>query len=245
VIDAYDAAGDYDQWAMGGGEPNESSAAALEDLDTARLVARIQGGDRDAFALLYMRYFDRVYSYLRAIFGDEHEAENATQEVFIRVLESLPGYERRAGHPFRVWLFKIARNHALTQVRGLRRVELFEPAAIDRRHEQPILDEPHEPDALGWISDRELLMFVERLPLAQRQVLVLRYMVDLPDSEIALLLSCSTSDVRVLRSRALRFLRQRLAAVRHRQAGGVRGAPWRRRLREAPVLRSRRFALTP
>jgi RNA polymerase sigma-70 factor (ECF subfamily) len=226
-------------------ERQEPGGLHAEDLDTARLVMRIQAGERDAFALLYVRYFARVYGWLRMLFKDEHEAENAAQDVFIQVFEALPRYERRPDRPFRAWLFAIARNHALTQLQRLQRVAPVEPAEIDNERERVVRRDGAADDVLSWISDPELLMFVERLPLAQRQVLVLRYMLDLSDNQIAELLGRSAGEVRMLRSRALRFLRQRLDALRCGRSRSAMGAPWRRRLREAPVLRSRRFALTP
>jgi RNA polymerase sigma-70 factor (ECF subfamily) len=164
--------------------------------------------------------------------------------VFIQVFESIPSYERRPGRPFRAWLFAIARNHALTQMRRLQRVAPVEPATIESERDRAPDREASVDEVLGWISDPELMMFVERLPLAQRQVLVLRYMLDLSDEQIADLLKRSAGEIRMLRSRALRFLRQRLEALRCGRSRSALGAPWRRRLREAPVLRSRRFALT-
>jgi RNA polymerase sigma-70 factor (ECF subfamily) len=217
----------------------EPSTEHVEDLDTARLVIRIQGGDRDAFAGLYSRYFDRVYGYLSVLLNDRHEAEDAAQQVFMQVLEALPRYERRQ-QPFRAWLFVAVRNLALYQLRKLRRVDATDPGDIDRDRE---VDAGNGADiaALDWISDQDLLLFVERLPVAQRQVLLLRFMLDLPSSEIAQILERSPEDVRMLQSRALRFLNSRLTAVGRVPRG--RQARSRQYLRQAPVLRGRRFAL--
>jgi RNA polymerase sigma-70 factor (ECF subfamily) len=218
----------------------EPSAQALEDADTARLVARIQAGDRGAFASLYMRYFDRVYGYLRLALNDPHEAEDAAQEIFIRVLSALPRYERRA-QPFRAWLFVIARNHAMTRLKRSGAIEPAEPAVVDRvREEHEIADLPE----LEWISNRELLMFIERLPLIQRQVLVLRYTLDFSLRDAAGILGRSPNEISAFQHRALRTLRERLSAIGW---GGVqrRRVPSSRWVRPARVLRRRRFALTP
>jgi RNA polymerase sigma-70 factor (ECF subfamily) len=218
----------------------EPSGQALEDVDTARLVAQIQGGDLDAFSTLYMRYFDRVYGYLRLALNDAHEAEDVTQDIFIRVLDALPRYERRA-QPFRAWLFVIVRNHALNVLRQSRRLELVAP------EELPVAEERWEDERLGealdWITDRELMMFVERLPLPQRQVLLLRYVLDLGFAEIAVMLGRHSEDARTLHKRAVGMLRSRLTAVGRGQRGGR--ARMRGCLREAQVLRHRRFALRP
>jgi RNA polymerase sigma-70 factor (ECF subfamily) len=219
----------------------EPAGEELEDLDTARLVTRFQAGDGDVFTHLYLRYFDRVFSYLRVVFRDDlHEAEDLTQQVFTKVFEALPRYERRA-QPFRAWLFVIVRNVALAQLKKRDRVELLEPEAAGRQREIEGEADPGV-EALNWITDRELVMFVERLPEAQQQVLVLRFMLGLRASEIADVLGRSPNDVSQLQSRALRFLRHRLEAVgRHGTGGGP--VRIRRRVLQAWVLRARRYAL--
>jgi RNA polymerase sigma-70 factor (ECF subfamily) len=216
------------------------SVEHVEDLDTARLVARIQGGESDRFADLYMRYFDRLYSYFSLVLRRPHEAEDATQQVFLRVLEALPGYEFR-GAPFRAWLFTIARHAALRQLEKERRVAVTDPAAISR-HRDASSDDERSLSTLEWVSDRELLMLIARLPVAQRQVLVLRYMLDLTRAEVAEVIGRSPTDVRNLQYRALRFLRERLTAIGRAPEHG-QDVRMRRWPKPAHVLRRRKFAL--
>jgi RNA polymerase sigma-70 factor (ECF subfamily) len=220
----------------------EPAGQVAEDVDTARLVAQIQAGDRDAFERLYVRYFDRVYSYLRLGLNDPHEAADAAQQVFVRVLDALPRYERRESVPFRAWLFAIARNHMRSELMRRGRIELVDdPAAVVREEEHG--EQTAENLALAWITDQDLLLFIERLPLSQRQVLVLRFLLDLSHEQTAAVLGRSVEDVRRLQWRALQFLRARLTAV-----GRVprrSRAPMMRARRKARVLRTRRFALSP
>jgi RNA polymerase sigma-70 factor, ECF subfamily len=210
-----------------------------EDLDTRRVVTRIQAGDMAAFETLYRRYFDRVYAYLKVALRSGDEAEDMAQQVFLKVLEALPRYEYRPGTPFRAWLFVIVRRHAISRLREAGRLEIVDVGdAIDERTAAPERD----PSALSWLSDREMLVFVNRLPLAQQQVLVLRFMLDLTSQEIAEVLDISADNVRVLQHRALGFLRQRLGAVGFEQSRAPR-ARSRSVIRKSPVLRTRRFAL--
>jgi RNA polymerase sigma-70 factor (ECF subfamily) len=220
----------------------EPSTQQLEDHDTARLVMRIQSGDRDAFGDLYLRYFDRVYAYLRVVFRNEHQAEDTTQQVFAKVLEAIGRYERR-GQPFSSWLFVVVRNHALSEIERQRRDDLVDPADFGHKNHVDTGGEDELLADLDWISDRELVMFIERLPLAQRQVLVLRFMLDLPYTQIAQAMGRSETDVRMLQSRALRFLRQRLAAVGRGPLTKERPARMRSPVRALRVVRNRRFAL--
>lgn len=218
----------------------EQPTLQAEDVDSQRLVAAVQGGDRDAFAELYMRYFDRVYSYMRVVVRDAHEAEEATQQVFLNVLTAIPRYSYERA-PFRAWVFAIARNEAITVLRKQGRLEPMDPTAIDSRRERPA-DEEASLAALRWVSDRELVMLIERLPLPQRQALMLRYMLDLSTGEIARIMDRRPDDVRMLLHRAQRFLRDRLVALgRHSETG--RPQPMMRRPGHARILRRRRFAL--
>jgi RNA polymerase sigma-70 factor (ECF subfamily) len=218
----------------------EPSASEQEDIDTARLLIRIQAGERDLFAFLYTRYFDRVYSYLRIALDDPHEAEDAAQQVFVNVLRALPQYELRRS-PFRAWLFTIVRNCALKELGRRARIEPSDPDELTKEWEASA-PAGTELSALDWISDRELMMFVERLSLAQRQVLVLRFLLGLTTAEIAAVLGRSQVEVRSIQSRAVRFLRARLEALGRTapREGRVR---MRGCLRQARVLGARRWAL--
>jgi RNA polymerase sigma-70 factor (ECF subfamily) len=211
-----------------------------EDVDTARLVTRIQAGDRELVGELYLRYFDRIFGYVQMVLRDRHEAEDITQQVFVRVLEALPAYERREQR-FRAWLFAIVRNQLVDELRKRNRLDLVEPRALEEQRDRTVNGEP-DLSALGWISDRELMLFVERLPVQHRQVLVLRYMLDLPAKDIARILDRSPADVRKIQERALRFLSKRLSALGRTPREDER-AHWRRRPSFMGVLRSRRFAL--
>jgi RNA polymerase sigma-70 factor (ECF subfamily) len=218
----------------------EPSSEKLEDHDTGRLVARFQAGDRDVFSELYLRYFDRVYTYLRMLYKESHEAEDATQQVFMKVFENIHRYERRR-QPFRAWLFTIVRNYAVSDLRKTGRMTPVQPDVLERQRDEPVAGDV-DIKSLTWLSDHDLLLFIERLPIPQRQVLMLRYMLDLSTAEIGEVLGRGQDDVRQLHSRALQFLRQRLAAV-GRTSPRSDPMPMRRAPSPRSVLRSRRFAL--
>jgi RNA polymerase sigma-70 factor (ECF subfamily) len=213
---------------------------ATEDRGSAALVVRFQRGDEDAFSALYLRYFDRIYAYMRVVLTDNHSAEDATQQVFIKLYEALPRYEDR-GHPFRAFLFVVARNHAVSELRRRQRLDPVDPVEIDR-HREPLEDTAVS--NLPWVSDRELLNLIERLPLAQRQVLVLRFMLDLTHAQIGQILERNPEDVRALLYRALGFMRTRLKAMGRGEDSVVQRMPMCRRAPAAPVARARRAALS-
>lgn len=230
-----------------------------EDADTARQIARFQSGDHEAFSVLYTRYFERVYAYLRVVLKDHHEAEDLTQDVFVRVLKALPSYERRS-QPFRAWLFVIARNAARDHLVKHARVELMEANDLNIAYERVTAGVHGETEAesqiesgappnlaealaLSWIRNQDLLVLVERLPEAQRQVLSLRYMLGLQAKEIAKVMDLDPNHVSVLHYRAVSFLRDRLASL-GRDPRNVRDAARMTRMpQKNTVLRLRRWAL--
>jgi RNA polymerase sigma-70 factor (ECF subfamily) len=210
-----------------------------QDVETARVVARAQAGDADAMPELYLRHFDGVYSYMRVGLRDEHEAEDATQDVFLKAVQALPRYELRASVPFRAWLFRIARNELITRVRKSKWVQSEDPERITRRFDAAC---PPATDMLERISNRDLMVLLERLPLPQRQVIALRYMLDMSTEEMGTVLDRSEEAVRQLEYRARRSLEHRLEATQRR--GERRREAMVMRVRPMTVLRARRFALT-
>lgn len=217
----------------------EPSERAAEDVETNRLILRFQAGDQCALEVLYMRYFERVYGYARLLLRSFHEAEDAAQQVFANVLEALPRYEIRPEQPFRFWLFRITRNIALKRLERSGRLQLQEAEELDRRMERPAVESGDL--VVDWLSDNDLAILVERLPIAQRQTLILRYALELSTEEIASVLDRTPRAVRLLQHRALRTLEARLTAIR--EPGSVWRAPMRARSQRSPVIEWGRFAL--
>ncbi len=169
--------------------PNE-----VDGLEIAVVVARAQEGDELAFAELYVCFFDRVYRYLRMQVDDPHEAQDLAQDVFVRLIKVLPDYDPARG-PFRAWIFSIARNLAIDDIRKRGRMRATAPDALEEQLERaaPLAD-----GAIGSIIDS--------LPKPQRRVLVLRFLYELPAADIADIVGSTPAAVRQLQHRGLRAL---------------------------------------
>lgn len=162
--------------------------------------------DRAAFAVLYRRYLDRVYGYAFYQLRDHHDAEDATERIFLAALRGLPGFHD-TGSTFRAWLFSIAHNTIANahRSRSRRRADPL-PDAFDR----PAPDA----DPAGLVSRadelRAVLRAVHQLPEDRRQVILLRFVDGLSSREVGEVLGRSPGAVRVLLHRALRDLEARL-----------------------------------
>src|SRR5437867_11878614 len=90
--------------------------AAETDSDDLELVRRIQNGDRDALETLVMRHQDWVYNIVLRMVYHPQDAEDATQEILIKLLTRLSTFEGRSS--FRTWLYRLVFNHILNMKRG-------------------------------------------------------------------------------------------------------------------------------
>jgi RNA polymerase sigma-70 factor (ECF subfamily) len=99
-------------------EMERRRAAWLDDPEV-RLMQRVQGGDSDAFAALRERYASRVFGFFCKQMRDRGEAEDLTQEVFLRLYRSRVTYQPRAS--FATWIFHITQNVARNALRSRRR----------------------------------------------------------------------------------------------------------------------------
>jgi RNA polymerase sigma factor (sigma-70 family) len=146
----------------------------------------------------------------------------------------------RRSQPFRHWLFVIVRNTAYTELTKRTNVDIVDPAEMTRRRGAETYEDGLQ--ALDWIADRELRMFIDRLPLSQQQILMLRYTLDLNSEEIGGILGMTAAQVRSQKRRAFNFLQERLVAIGRETRRGDR-ARIRSFRPQQHVLRSRRFAL--
>ena len=197
-------------------------------------------GENDAVAEVYSRYFEDIYTYAKMALRDRHEAEDVAQLIFTKALEARGRFDPDGAGSLRTWLFAIARNAVADTMRKRSRLVLEEPAQLERRRDEDL--EAQMTTLLTWVKDADLAIFLERLPDPQRDVLVLRYLIGLEPREVARALGKTERAAYDLHRRALATLESRLGAI-GRRAARRRRIPSLTRIRPAPVLAARRFAL--
>jgi RNA polymerase sigma-70 factor (ECF subfamily) len=186
-----------------------SAADAGEGL-VRSAVDRARGGDVDALRFLYLRYADMVFSYVSSIVGDEHSAEDITQIVFSRLAMRLQRYKASEA-PFGTWIARVAYNASIDHLRAQRSVPCEEVRDPDVSREDVA---PERLEAL-----RQALA---TLPVDQRTVVVLRFVVGMSADEIGERLGRSEPAVHALQHKGRRRMREEL--VRLEAAPTVRAA---------------------
>jgi len=181
--------------------PRVKADAAALSLDDQLLVVRCQLGERAAFDALVRRWAGPLHRYARRLADDADLARDLTQDVWLRALQGLS--RLRDATQFRAWLFGIAHRVAMDRLRSRYAMPLDTTDALDGL----------AAEADGDDSDIvHLANGLSLLPLAEREVLTLFYLEELPLTEIASALSIPLGTVKSRLFRARHLLRQRLEA---------------------------------
>lgn len=178
-------------------------------LSEEYLVRQAVNGDQAAFTQLYDGNFDRIYRYIYVRVRNQAEAEDLTQDVFIKALEAIGSYKWR-DLPFSAWLFKIAHNRVIDYMRKVskeKRGSLDEACAVSA--EDPV----HIAEQRAEVG--ELKAALSRLPEAQREVATLRFIAQLSIAEVAKTLGKSEGTVKALQFNATASLRKALSGERN------------------------------
>lgn len=189
------------------------------DIDSWNLLWETQQGNLGAFADIYSRYSANIYRYVLRLQRDRSLAEDFTNETFMRALHRIDSLVYR-GRSVEAWLTAIARNIVLDHMRNgyTRKEKTF---AEPRLHAD-VCTTP-EIQVLDRTTSHELLRCVSRLPAAQRDCIVLRFLNELSVSETAARMGRTTGAVRALQYRAIRALSSEFdVSYADRKAGNAR-----------------------
>lgn len=181
------------------------------------LMVRYQRGEREAFAELVRRYHGPIYNFSIRQLRQSALAEDVTQEVFLRLVQKAAEFKHEAR--FSTWLYTIARNLCIDQLRKLkhRRHASLEHSGDDAGdtslHERLADSHPGtdaERAAGGSEVARALTAALEALPDEQREVFLLREIAQLPFKEIARVTNTGENTVKSRMRYALDRLQQAL-----------------------------------
>jgi RNA polymerase sigma-70 factor (ECF subfamily) len=205
--------------AVSDAEPNATEAGAVDDRELLALTA---AGDGEAFTRLVERHQGRLLRLCQRLLGEREEARDAVQEVFLKVYRKAGGF-RPQGQVY-TWLYRIATNHCLNQLRR-RKVVRFLRLEGGRREDGGLAFDP--PDSAPGPAEseaarrrwRQTKSAIAALPPGQRAVLVLARFEGLSYKQIAATLGITVGAVE---SRLFRAMRN-LEAAQETDASGFSG----------------------
>ena len=188
----------------------------MRDDSDESLMLRYRDGEVRAFELLVTRHRKPVFNFILRFVRDPAQAEDVTQETFLRLIKGADAYERQA--KFTTWLYTIARNLCID---AARRGKHRKAASLDA----PLGDDDGSASLLDLVPDgaagvdrqaqsRELAVrmrtAIEALPDEQREIFLLREVADLQFNEIAAVVGCPENTVKSRMRYALEKLRLEL-----------------------------------
>ena len=178
----------------------------MDRSSDAEIVAKVLGGDVDAYAVLVARYRDRYARYARHMLGNREDAEEALQDAFTRAYRSLARCEDP--ERFGAWLFRILVNRCRTAgARRGRRSRTFvkdASALLEASQEHPA-------DQRAWRE--EIQRALGRLRTEQREAFLMKYVEDLGYDEMSRMTGVGVSALKMRVMRACERLRDMLTEV--------------------------------
>ncbi len=162
------------------------------------LIKKVHNGSREALGMIADRYYDEIYRFCLYLTGQETDSYDITQEVFLRFIKYADSYEYRN---LKGYLLIIARNLCRDYFHHNKDWCSMEEALC------PGTEDPH----LGTLEDRMVLhQALQKLPVSQREIVILRIYEELKFHEIAAMLGCNLSTAKSRFRLGIRNLRKNL-----------------------------------
>jgi len=164
-------------------------------------VKKAVAGDRAAFGILYREYVKKIYRYVYYQVQNKMMAEDITGEVFIKAMKAIHTCKGKED-TFSAWLYRIAHNTAVDYSRSEKRYR-------DLPAKMPLTEPNPAATAEILIEHRELLGALTGLSPSYRQLIILKFIEGMDNSEISRIMKKSVGAIRVMQLRALKDLRQK------------------------------------
>ena len=194
----------------------ENTKKVQYDITDGMLVQSALAGNQQAFESLVARYQTPLFNFICHFLGDYDLACDIAQQVFVQLYISMPTL--RTGEPLKAWLFQVARNRCLDELRRKRALHFSDlEASSDDDDLSPLdilPDSQPQPEEVAEHHDlqEKLRAAIDALPPKFRAVVLLRYTAQLSFSEIGRTLSMSEATAKTYFQRARPLLRKALAA---------------------------------
>lgn len=195
------------------------------DAIVNKRIKQVLNGNQDAYTEIVDLYQARLYQVCYRMLGNKHEAEDITQEAFLRAFINLHSFDQK--RKFSTWIFRIATNlcidrirkkkpdyHLDAQVPGTDGLDMYSQIAASE--ELPV-------EQLEKMEMQERIQYeINRLPDKYRSVIVLKYMEELPLQEISEILDLPLGTVKTRIHRGREALRKQMSQLPVTEVGGKR-----------------------
>lgn len=168
-----------------------------------KLIRSAVGGDSSAFGSLYDHYQPAIYRFVVVKVGSREEAEDITHHVFLSAWAKVKTYKHR-GHPFSSWLYQIARNLVIDHYRSRKSDVSLEKLDPD----SSVIPAAEQFDLSAKLEFEKVYAAVMQLKPDYQDVIILRFIEDLPLKEVAGILKKTEGAVKLIQHRAIKELRK-------------------------------------
>jgi RNA polymerase sigma-70 factor, ECF subfamily len=177
-----------------------------------QLVSRCRAGDLDAFAQVYDRYERQVFRYAYHILGNRDDADDIKQETFVKAYQAIRSF--RSESSLQTWLLKICGNLCRDKIKSWDRRKVTYDSTM-REDEMGVSNPDESPQAI--VERKELENTIARalkgMPAPQREIIVLHEIEGLSYEEIAAVLGCTRTSIKLRLHRARKSLKERVASL--------------------------------
>lgn len=169
------------------------------------LIQKAKEGNTEAFAEIFRLYYTPVYRYVLLRMGSKHQSEDIVQEVFLKAFQSMPGFDLKkvTANSMLPYLFTIARNAIIDHKKKASREIIDDEIVFNYAGVTELPSNALEKEEWGtW-----LFKALTELSASEREVLELKFLSELTNQEVSLIMGKTEEAVRQLQSRGIRNLR--------------------------------------
>jgi RNA polymerase sigma-70 factor (ECF subfamily) len=173
--------------------------------DERNLIIRAIGGEAEAFGQLYDHYMPMIYRFILLKVAQREEAEDLTHQVFLKAWTNIGSKYSEKGLPLSSWLYRIARNTVIDHYRRTKPTSDLE----EGEEREEMISRPDIHRKMDIESDaRKAIAAMENLSDIEKDILIMRFIEDLPTKEVAEAVGKSEGAVKLAQHRALGKLRK-------------------------------------
>jgi len=181
-----------------------------------RLAKLARTGDRRAFAELVDLYKDKIYHHAYRMLGNRQEAEDVSQDTFLRLYNNLHRYDET--QKFSTWIFRICTNLCIDRLRKRRPTysldaEVTDGEGNDYYAMMPSDEDTPEKQVIVSETQQSIRKAVETMPEKYKSIVMLRYLQDMSLQEISDVLDMPVTTIKTRLHRGREFLRKKLEAA--------------------------------